>query len=123
MEDFETKVFNRYGNTPSLWKRFVDDILAIVKKSSASELLTYLNKPLVRIQFTMEEEQQGSLPFMDVRFIRELHGGLQTEVYQKPTHTNRYIQFDSHQHTQVKSSVVQCLTNRAMLISSSKENN
>ena len=69
----------------------------------------------------MEEKQQGSLPFMDVRFIRELHGGLQTEVYQKPTHTNRYIQFDSHQHTQVKSSVVQCLANRAIMIGSSKE--
>ena len=50
---------------------------------------------------------------------------VEPEVYQKPTHTNRYtnwyIQFDSHQHTQVKSSVVQCLANRAIMIGSSKE--
>ena len=84
----------------------MDDIFAIVKKSSARELLAYLNKQHGQTQFTMEEEQEGSLLFMDIRFIREPHGGLEAEVYQKPTHTNWYIQFDSHQPMQVKSSVV-----------------
>ena len=121
MEEFETKAFSAYNNTPRLWRRFVDDVLAIVKRSSARELLAYLNDQHVRIQFTMEEEMNGSLPFMDVKFNREVHGGLETEVYQKPTHTNRYIQFDSHQPMQVKSSVVRCLTNRALVISSSGE--
>ena len=69
----------------------------------------------------MEEEHEGSLPFMDVKFTRESRGGLGTDVYQKPTHTNRYVQFDSHQPMQVKSEVVQCLTNRAIMISSNKE--
>ena len=97
MEDFEMNAFNKYSKTPRLRERFVDDILAIVEKSRARELLAYLNSQHDRIQFPMEEEHKGSLPFMDVKFTRESRGGLGTDVYQKPTHTNRYVQFDSHQ--------------------------
>ena len=121
MEDFEMKAFNKYSKTPRLWERFVDDILAIVEKTRTKELLEYLNNQHDRIQFTMEEEQEGSLPFMDVRFIRESHGELGTEVYKKPTHTNRYVQFDSHQPIGVKSGVVQCLASRAIMVSSSEK--
>ncbi len=56
---------------------------------------------------------------MDVRFTRQDQGNLVREVYQKPTHTNRYVQFDSHQPNNVKAGVVQCLVNRAVTVCSS----
>ena len=49
MDDFETKAFSKYRDTPCLWKRFVNDILAIVGKSREREVLVYLNSQHDRI--------------------------------------------------------------------------
>ena len=41
------------------------------------------------------------------------------EVFQKPTHTNRYVHFNSHHLLSVKSGVVERLVNCAITVSSS----
>ena len=41
------------------------------------------------------------------------------EVYQKPTPTNRYVQFESHHPSHVKAGIVQGLVERAVRVSSS----
>ena len=43
------------------------------------------------------------------------------EVYRKPTHTNRYVQFTSHRPESVKSGVIDCLVKRAATVSSNDE--
>ena len=70
----------------------------------------------------LEMENSGSLPFMDIRITRQPQGELTKGVYQKPTHTNRYIPFSSHHpiSVHVKSGVVACLANRAFRVSSSQ---
>ena len=68
----------------------------------------------------MESSGAGSLPFMDIRITRQPQGELTKEVYQKPTHTNRYVPFSSHHSISVKSGVVACLANRAIRVSSSQ---
>ena len=69
----------------------------------------------------MEEELDHSLPFMDVNFTREADGHLARQVYQKSTHTNRYVQFDSHHPAAVKAGIIQCLTQRALTVCSSSK--
>ena len=70
-----------------LWKRFVDDVIAVVKKNYSQTLLAHLNSQHERTEFTMEEEQNGSLLFMDIRFTRNEGGNLEREVYQnRPIH-------------------------------------
>ena len=118
MEDFEDKALSDGSICPPLWKRFVDDVLAVVKRDKGSPLLDHLNEQHPNIKFTMEEEEEGSLPFMDVRFTRTANGKLHRQVYQKPTHTNRYVQYDSHQPDSVKSGMIAGLVNRAMIVSS-----
>ena len=118
MEDFEDKALSDGSICPRLWKRFVDDVLAVVKRDKGSPLLDHLNEQHPNIKFTMEEEEEGSLPFMDVRFTRTANGKLHRQVYQKPTHTNRYVQYDSHQPDSVKSGMIAGLVNRAMIVSS-----
>ena len=121
MEEFEDRAFATYLSVPRIWNRFVDDVIAVVKKDGGQPLLEHLNGQHPRIKFTMEEEKDGSLPFMDIKFTRTPQGKLMREVYQKPTHTNRYVQFDSHHPTAVKSGIVQGLAERAVRISSSAE--
>ena len=42
MEGLENKTFAGYPNVPQIWKRFVDDVLAVGKKNSRNDLLSYL---------------------------------------------------------------------------------
>ena len=66
----------------------------------------------------MEEEENGSLPFMDIRFSRQNNNHLAREVYKKPTNTSHYVTYDSHHPTSVKSSIVPGLAQRAIMVSS-----
>jgi len=56
---------------PKLWKRYVDDILEVVKKGSG-KLTEFLNEldDSHNIKFTYEVEQGGQLPFLDLLLNR-----------------------------------------------------
>ena len=47
------------------------------------------------IQFTLEHEHNGKLAFLDTVITRE-NGKLNIDVYRKPTHTDRYLDYNSH---------------------------
>ena len=121
MEDLEEKFLTTCSTPPRVWKRFVDDIIAVIKKTEKERILRHLNMQHPKITFTREEEKDKSLPFMDVRFIRQENGSLARAVYQKPTHTNRYVHFESHHPPSVKSGIVQGLADRAIRVCSSSE--
>ena len=42
-----------------------------------------------QFKFTVEHEQNGVLPYIDI-YIRREQDKFMTKVYQKDTHTNRY---------------------------------
>ena len=48
--------------------------------------------------FTMEKEEDGHLPFLDINIYRKPDGSLGHKVYRKPTHTNLYLNQNSHHH-------------------------
>ena len=121
MDDFDEKSITKETSvTPRLWKRFVDDILAVVRIDKSHKLLEHLHRQHPRVRFTIEKEGKGVLPFMDVCFSCDERGSLHREMFQKPTHTNRYIQFSSHHPESVKSGVIECLVDRAMIVSREK---
>jgi hypothetical protein len=60
----------------------------------------------------MEIESDSVIPFLDVLMIREE----MTEVYRKPTHTGRYLNFNSNRPPHVKKGSVQSLHKRASTI-------
>ena len=61
----------------------------------------------------METEEQGSIPFLDVRVTKSLNGHLSHQVYRKPTHTDRYLNYRSFHHPSVLQSVSSTLIKRA----------
>ena len=48
-------------------------------------------------------------------------GKLSTTVYRKPTHTDQYLQWDSHHHLSAKLNVIHTLSNRAQTVYSNPE--
>ena len=109
MEDLEDKTFATYDATPRVWYRFVDDVISVVKKHNVQGLLQHLNKQHGRIQFTMEMENSGSLPFMDIRITRQ-HKCIRSQHTQITTfRLTRIIPYPC-----MKSGVVALLANRAI---------
>jgi hypothetical protein len=114
MEDFERKALEGCPHRPRFWWRYVDDVFAVVSHKDVDRVLDHLNARHAKIKFTIEKECNGALPFLDVLVQRDQRGRLSSKVYRKPTHTDRYLQADSHHHPAHLSSVPRALINRAL---------
>ena len=69
----------------------------------------------------MEVEKDRKLPFLDITVCRQVNGLLATNTYRKPTHTGRFLQFDSNHPASVKNSVALSLLKRVGNITESDE--
>ena len=99
----------------------MDDVLTIVKKGTRDSLLNYLNSVDSNIKFTIEPpNEQGAIPFLDT-FPRPSSNQITISVYRKPTHTDRYLDFNSNHPKSTKCAVVRALTDRAKNVCSSPE--
>ena len=99
---------------PRMWKRYVDDVLEIIKRGQAEQLTKHLHQidPTGSIKFTYEEENNGSISFLDTEITRKPDGSLKLSIYRKATHTNHYLQFQSHHPLHQKLGVVRTLLDR-----------
>ena len=97
---------------PRAWKRYVDDVFSIVLRRVVDDLLVHLNGVDENIRFTMEQEEDRCLPFLDVSVRREDEGSLRTGVFRKKTHTDRTLAFSSHHAQSAKRAVVRVLLDR-----------
>ena len=114
MEEFEIRALSTSPNPPTLWKRFVDDTFVVIQTAHKNEFFHHINSLEDSIQFTAEDIQaDGSLPFLDVLATPQPDGTLSTSVYRKPTHTNQYLQWDSHHSIAAKYCVISTLYHRA----------
>ena len=76
-------------------KRYVDDSFVIIKKDAVSSFHNTLNASDPKISFTIELENNGQIAFLDTLVSRR-NGVVVIDVYRKPTHTDRYLDFSSH---------------------------
>ncbi len=94
----------------------MDDALSVIKTSSIEHFTEHLNRQHPSIQWTSELEENRSLPMLDTLTSRREDGSLKFSVYRKPTHTDQYLQYDSHQPMEHKMGVIRTLTHRARTI-------
>ena len=122
MENFEVRAINTSPQPPLMWKRFVDDTFVIINAAHKQEFLEHINSLDNHIQFISEDSKpDGSMPFLDMMITPKEDGRLSTTVYRKPTHTDLYLQWDSHHPISSKYSVVGTLHHRAKTICSSPQ--
>jgi hypothetical protein len=90
MEDFEEGALSGAVYKPHSWFFYINDTLVIWPHGSErqKDLLEYLNSIHHNIQFTMETERDGHLPFLNICIYRGPDGSLGHMVYRKPIQTN-----------------------------------
>ena len=117
MEEFEINVINTTTNPPRIWFKCVDDTFVIQRVEHSQEFLQHINFIELYIQFTTEDiHTDGSLPFLDTLITSGPDNTLLTTVYRKPTHTNKYLHWDSHYNLPVKLSAFNYLTHTAKTV-------
>lgn len=84
---------------------------------AASEFLETLNKFHPSIDFTMELQVNGRLPFLRMDVIRN-GCRLDTMVYRKPTEKGLLLHYHSHVEARYKRSLLITMVNRAFHLSS-----
>ena len=94
MVELETTLVPKLQDHVQKWRRFVDDTFAYVKIGSVEYVLSVLNSFHKNIKFTYEEEQNNTLPFLDVLFIRDCEKR-NTNVYRNDTHNDLYLHWNS----------------------------
>ena len=113
MEDVESRALSTYPQPPKFWKRYVDDTCWALKACHIDDFHRHINTIEATIQFTVERESDAQLAFLDVLVIWNPDRTLVTNVYRKPTHTDRYFNFQSHHPIAHKIVVIRTLNHQA----------
>jgi hypothetical protein len=69
----------------------------------------HLNNQSESIKFTMELEENISIPFLDILISKKDNGLLSHQVYRKINHTDHYLHANSHHHPTQKLGVINTL--------------
>ena len=121
MEYFEQKALSTALHPPRIRHRYEDDTFVIQKEIHTQDSLQHINSVDPAIQFTVEDNKEdGAIPFLDT-IQPEADGKLFTTMYRKPTHTDQYLQWDSHHHLSARFSVIHTLSHRAQTVCSNPE--
>ena len=103
-----------------VWERFVVDVYSILKRTHLENFFHHINNLHQKIKFTMEEESNGKLAFLDI-LLKRNNGEISVLVYRKPIHTDQYLHYSSHHQTNCKESVVSSLFDRAYSVITNKD--
>ena len=90
LEHFEKGALSSSGPLrPRVWKRYVDAVFSILLRMDVGGFLKHINSIDGQIEFTVKEESNGRLPFLDVSIDRMDPGFLVMSVFfaSKPTPT------------------------------------
>ncbi|BHF74853.1 hypothetical protein SprV_0501794100 [Sparganum proliferum] len=103
----ESLVFQHHK--PKFWARYVDDTFVVIDRNQLLTFKERLNATFPDIQFTMEEEVNNQLAFLDVIVCRKDCGELKTKVFRKATNTMQVLNFNNNHPISHKRSSVRTL--------------
>ncbi|CAF1416142.1 unnamed protein product [Didymodactylos carnosus] len=123
MIKLEQKLNKLSFNKPQLYLRYVDDVFCVFsKKQNYETFLNTINQWHQNIHFTVEVENNGQLPYLDVMIMRNSNDRrYDTTLYKKPTDTGLYLLYQSNQCRRYKLGLIKTLTVRILRICSTPQ--
>ncbi|GJQ71974.1 hypothetical protein Trydic_g3082 [Trypoxylus dichotomus] len=99
MEQFKSLAIETVMDKPTIWWIYVDDTFVVWThgRNKLNRFNKHLNGVHLNIQFTMEVEHNGVLPYLDVRVNRD-QASVTVSVFRKSKHTDRYLHNNSNNH-------------------------
>jgi len=119
MRDLEEWVLNSVKHQPSFYYRYVDDIILATTREASTSYLDAFNNYHVRLNFTIEYENNRQLNFLDLLLMVQ-DNTLTIDWYHKKTLSGRYLSFFSNHPYNQKVGTIYGLTDRAILLSHPK---
>ncbi|XP_043479904.1 uncharacterized protein LOC122509736 [Leptopilina heterotoma] len=123
MDDLETECLKelkeKHDCVPLFYFRYVDDTILAVKKEHVNLVVDTFNSYNQKLQFTVEKEKEYSIKFLDLNLVRD-NNKIITNWYQKPTSSDRLINYFSDHPIQQKKNIVYNLVDRAISLSNKK---
>ena len=101
--------------------RYVDDTFTVMLKVYMGAFTDHINSIDEHIKFTHEVEEEGKIAFLDTESIRQDDGTIKHKVFRKATHTDQYLNFESHHILGQKLGVVKTLFDRCDSIVTTEE--
>ena len=87
MQAYEHTAITRALHPSKLWEQFFD-IYSILKRMHLEFFFHHIKTLHQNIKFTMEEESNGELAFLDT-LLKRINGEISVLVYRKLTHTDQ----------------------------------
>ncbi len=110
--NFEQLAITSAPVRPSVWFRYVDDTFVKIDRNAVDDFTAHINGLDMHIKFTSEPEVGNKLAFLDT-----LVGTIKVTVYRKATHTDQYLDFNSHHPRSIRSVLfVRCSIERKPLL-------
>ena len=112
MVKLETRALTTFINPPAIWKRYVDDTFAKLKRIFVEQFLKHLNSQHPRIKFTTELEENNKMAFLDAKVHVLPDRSTKITIYRKATHTDQYLDFKSNHHVKQKAGIINTFKHR-----------
>ena len=90
MQAYERTVRTAGLHPPKVWEQFVGDVYSILKWTHLENFFHHINNLHQNVKFTMEEESNGELAFLDT-LLKQNNGEISVLAYRKPTYTDQYL--------------------------------
>ncbi|BHF65081.1 hypothetical protein SprV_0200809000 [Sparganum proliferum] len=107
LQRLESLVFQHYR--PKFWARYLNNTFVVIDRDQLLTFKEHLNSVFPDIQFTMEEEDNNQLAFLDIFACRKDFGGLKTKLFRKTTNTMQVLDCNSNHPIRHKRSCVRTL--------------
>lgn len=121
MEDLEVSVLNKIPFIVPFYRRYVDDILCFVPREKIDQMLAAFNNYHPSLKFTIEEERNREINFLDLTITRDDEGNITTKWYRKELSSGRYLNFKGHNPMTHKRNVAAAITDRAIAFTKPKD--
>ena len=120
MEHIESLAIPTLPTSIKWWFRYVDDDNSATREDQVNKLKEHLNSIDPHIKFTIELPGTDGLPFLDT-LTKPTPNSIESTVYRKPTHTDRYLDYNSNHPISAKICVIHTLIHRAKQVCSTPE--